>query len=52
MLHNSGELCYLGMSKAKLCVLLGCFFLSSALVGAQSSKTHPDEGSPFCVLIQ
>ncbi|GLT26781.1 hypothetical protein SLA2020_018230 [Shorea laevis] len=45
MLHNSGELCYLGMSKAKLCVLLGCFFLSSALVGAQSSKTHPDEVS-------
>ncbi|GLU11947.1 hypothetical protein SLE2022_286650 [Rubroshorea leprosula] len=45
MLHNSSELCYLGMSKAKLCVLLGCFFLSSALVGAQSSKTHPDEVS-------
>ncbi|GLU11945.1 hypothetical protein SLE2022_286630, partial [Rubroshorea leprosula] len=45
MLHNSGELCHLGMSKAKLCVLLGCFFLSSALVEARSSKTHPDEVS-------
>ncbi|GLU11957.1 hypothetical protein SLE2022_286730 [Rubroshorea leprosula] len=45
MLHNSGELCYLGMSKTKLYVLLGCFFLSSALVGARSSKTHPDEVS-------
>ncbi|GLT26763.1 hypothetical protein SLA2020_018080 [Shorea laevis] len=45
MLHNSGELCSLGMSKTKLCVLLGCFFLSSALVGAQSFKTHPDEVS-------
>ncbi|GLT26767.1 hypothetical protein SLA2020_018120 [Shorea laevis] len=44
MLHNSGELCYLGMSKTKLCVLV-CFFLSSALVGAQSFKTHPDEVS-------
>ncbi|GKV43985.1 hypothetical protein SLEP1_g51213 [Rubroshorea leprosula] len=51
MLHNSGELCYLGMSKTKLYVLLGYFFLSSALVGARSSKTHPDEGSFFCVLI-
>ncbi|GLT26778.1 hypothetical protein SLA2020_018210 [Shorea laevis] len=45
MLHNSGELCYLGKSKTKLCVLLGCVFLSSALVGARSSKTHPDEVS-------
>ncbi|GLT26771.1 hypothetical protein SLA2020_018160 [Shorea laevis] len=45
MPHNSDGLCYLGMSKTKLCVLLGCFFLSSALVGAQSSKTHPDEVS-------
>ncbi|GLU11965.1 hypothetical protein SLE2022_286800 [Rubroshorea leprosula] len=45
MLHNSGDLCYLGMSKTKLCVLLGCFFLSSALVGARSSTTHPDEVS-------
>ncbi|GKV09576.1 hypothetical protein SLEP1_g21056 [Rubroshorea leprosula] len=33
------------MSKTKLYVLLGCFFLSSALVGARSSKTHPDEVS-------
>ncbi|GLU11954.1 hypothetical protein SLE2022_286710 [Rubroshorea leprosula] len=45
MLHNSDGLCYLGMSKTKLCVLLGCFFLSSALVGTQSPKTYPDEVS-------
>ncbi|GLT35491.1 hypothetical protein SLA2020_099400 [Shorea laevis] len=45
MLQNSSELCYLEMSKTKLCVLLGCFLLSSALVGAQSPITHPDEVS-------
>ncbi|GKV09585.1 hypothetical protein SLEP1_g21063 [Rubroshorea leprosula] len=45
MLQNSSELCYLEMSKTKLCVFLGCFLLSSALVGAQSPITHPDEVS-------
>ncbi|GLT80687.1 hypothetical protein SLA2020_521120 [Shorea laevis] len=47
MLQNSAEFRNLGMSKSKVwtlgAVFVGCFFLSSLLVGAQNPITHPDE---------
>ncbi|GKV20762.1 hypothetical protein SLEP1_g30839 [Rubroshorea leprosula] len=47
MLQNSAEFRNLGMSKSKVwtwgAVFVGCFFLSSLLVGAQSSITQQDE---------
>ncbi|GLU02621.1 hypothetical protein SLE2022_198660 [Rubroshorea leprosula] len=47
MLQNSAEFRNLGMSKSKVwtlgAVFVGCFFLSSLLVGAQKNITQPDE---------
>ncbi|GLU02622.1 hypothetical protein SLE2022_198670 [Rubroshorea leprosula] len=50
MLQNSAEFRNLGMSKSKVwtlgAVFVGCFFLSSLLVGAQNNSiTQPDEVS-------
>ncbi|GLU02624.1 hypothetical protein SLE2022_198690 [Rubroshorea leprosula] len=49
MLQNSAEFRNLGMSKSKVwtwgAVFVGCFFLSSLLVGAQKNITQPDEAN-------
>ncbi|GKV20767.1 hypothetical protein SLEP1_g30845 [Rubroshorea leprosula] len=49
MLQNSAEFRNLGMSKSKVwtlgAVFVGCFFLSSLLVGAQNPITQPEEVS-------